>query len=292
MRLVAVTQRYGDVDVLADVDLELDGYVAVRGPNGSGKSTLLRIAAGALEPTSGRVVGRPRHVGYVPERFSPPGSLRADEYLRRTGRVLGLGAAEAARRADALLDRFDLRPGPHARLGSLSKGNRLKVGIAHAFLAPVRLVVLDEARDGLDETAAATLAQLVDEALARGATVLRATHDDVTPGATSLRVGGGRVVREGAGRAAGDTPDVDGHGPVETLVVEALVREPDGTSRTLVLTAAGRDAALLAVLSRGGSVLDVRPVPEAHPGHSGRSGRLGRSGRSEATPRGAHEEPS
>ncbi len=258
VRLVAVTQRYGDIDVLADVSLELEGYVAVRGPNGSGKSTLLRIAAGALEPTSGRVVGRPRHVGYVPERFSPPGTLRADEYLRRTGRILGLDVAEAARRADALLDRLDLRPGPRARLGSLSKGNRLKVGIAHAFLAPVGLVVLDEARDGLDEAAATELAALVDEALARGATVLRATHDDVTPGALSLRVGGGRVVREGAGRSGHDTPD-----GARPDVVAALVREPDGTTRTLVLAAEDRDAALLAVLTRGGSVLDVRPARSA-----------------------------
>jgi ABC-type Mn2+/Zn2+ transport system ATPase subunit len=259
VRLVAVTQRYGDVDVLADVDVELEGYVAVRGPNGSGKSTLLRIAAGALEPTSGRVVGRARPVGYVPERFSRPGTMRADEYLRRTGRILGLDADGAARRTDALLDRLDLRPGPRARLGAPSQGNRLKVGLAHAFLAPVGLVVLDEARDGLDEAASAELAALIDEAVARGATVLRATHDDVTPGALSLRVGGGRVVREVAGRPGVDTTGPrDGHG-----AVVALVREPDGTERALVLAAADRDSALLAVLSRGGSVLDVRPAPGA-----------------------------
>jgi ABC-type Mn2+/Zn2+ transport system ATPase subunit len=252
VRLVAVTQRYGDVDVLADVDLEIVGHVVVRGPNGSGKSTLLRIAAGALEPTAGSVVGRPRHVGYVPERFSPPASMRADAYLRRTGRLLGLDATASARRADALLERLDVRPGPRARLGVLSKGNRLKVGLAHAFLAPVDLVVLDEPRDGLDERASAVLAELVDEALARGATVLRATHDDVAPGAVQLRVGGGRVVTDrGPTGRDGGTPRL-----------AARVRDADGTTRTLVLADDERDAALLDVLLAGGSVLDVRPADD------------------------------
>ncbi len=261
MRFVAVTQRYDDVDVLADVDLDLEGYVVVRGPNGSGKSTLLRIAAGAVEPTAGRVEGRPRHVGYVPERFSPPAGMRADTYLRRTGRLLGLDAAASASRADALLRRFELRPGPAARLGTLSKGNRLKVGLAHAFLAPVGLVVLDEPRDGLDDAAAAVLGDLVDEALARGATVLRAAHDDVAPDATVLRVGGGTVTVERAAPgavASGARTGGAGEGP--HVEVTARVREPDGTERTLTLTGAERDAVLLDVLSRGGSVLEVRPA--------------------------------
>ena len=270
MRFVAVTQRYDDVDVLAGVDLELDGYVVVRGPNGSGKSTLLRIAAGAVEPTAGRVEGRPRHVGYVPERFSPPAGMRADAYLRRTGRLLGLDAAASASRAEALLHRFDLRPGPAARLGTLSKGNRLKVGLAHAFLAPVGLVVLDEPRDGLDDAAAAVLDDLVDEALARGATVLRAAHDDVAPGATLLRVGGGAVRLERAATRAAPPGPRTGPGSdtgvgrgreAPDVQVTARVREPDGTGRTLVLTGAERDAALFDVLRRGGSVLEVRPTP-------------------------------
>ncbi|MGC5165181.1 ATP-binding cassette domain-containing protein [Luteimicrobium sp. DT211] len=262
MRFLAVTQRYDDVDVLAHVDVELAGHVVVRGPNGSGKSTLLRIAAGALEPTAGRVVGRPRHVGYVPERFSPPPGMRADAYLHRTGRLLGLDADAAARRAGVLLERFAVRPRRDARLGDLSKGNRLKVGLAHAFLAPVDLVVLDEPRDGLDDDAAAVLDELVGEAVARGATVLRAAHDDVATGATVLWVGGGRVVVEpahgDAGAADGDLPFADGE-------VAALVREPGGTTRTLVLAAGERDAALLDVLRRGGSVLAVRPTAARAP---------------------------
>lgn len=242
MRLEAVTHRYGDVDVLQDVDLDLDGHVVVHGPNGSGKSTLLRIVAGAAEPTRGRVVDRPRHVAYLPERFSPPAALRADDYLRRTARVLGLSPADATRRTTDLLGRLDLRPGPSARLGALSKGNRLKVGLAHAFCAPVGLVVLDEPRDGLDAAASAVLGELVDEAVGRGAVVVRAVHDDVSPGAVHLRVGGGRV-QVMAGRSQG---------------VRVRVRDAGGAVRTLVLDPAERDATLLRVLQAGGSVLEVR----------------------------------
>lgn len=69
MRLEAVRKRYRrGPEVLAGVDLDLvaGAPVVVLGGNGTGKSTLLRIAAGCSAPSSGRVVGRPRRVGYLP----------------------------------------------------------------------------------------------------------------------------------------------------------------------------------------------------------------------------------
>ena len=57
LRLERRGHRYGDVDVLADIDLEVrDGeFVAIVGPSGCGKTTLLNLCSGWLTPTSGRV---------------------------------------------------------------------------------------------------------------------------------------------------------------------------------------------------------------------------------------------
>ncbi len=63
--------------VLKEISLHVgEGeFVSVIGPSGSGKSTILKIAAGLLQPDSGRVIvgntdltGKPRLVGYMPQK--------------------------------------------------------------------------------------------------------------------------------------------------------------------------------------------------------------------------------
>src|SRR5215471_17400481 len=57
LHIEAVSHRYGEVEALAGVSLDIaDGEtVALIGPSGCGKSTLLGILGGLLQPTSGRV---------------------------------------------------------------------------------------------------------------------------------------------------------------------------------------------------------------------------------------------
>src|SRR4051794_816714 len=98
MRLTSIGKRYARGRwVLAGVDLEVSPgrVIAVAGPNGSGKSTLLNIMAGVTRPTTGAVTGRPRSIGYVPERFPVRTQLWAADYLRHMGRIRGLSAAAA-----------------------------------------------------------------------------------------------------------------------------------------------------------------------------------------------------
>ncbi|MER6590997.1 ATP-binding cassette domain-containing protein [Micromonospora purpureochromogenes] len=58
----------------AQARIEPGEVAVVLGRNGVGKSSLLQLAAGVLRPGRGRVVDRPRHIGWVPERFPPPTS--------------------------------------------------------------------------------------------------------------------------------------------------------------------------------------------------------------------------
>jgi ABC-type multidrug transport system ATPase subunit len=190
----AVGKRYGRVDVLRGVTLTVAAgeVVAVSGRNGCGKSTLLRIAAGLAAPSSGRVSARPSRWAIVPDRFSPPERMTALSYLRHHGRMRGLDPRSAGQRAELLAERLGVLPGLEAELARLSQGNARKVQIAQAFLAPVDLVLLDEAVGALDEEGTVTVDQLVEEAAARGAAVLRTDPDAVPTRATRrLTLAGG-----------------------------------------------------------------------------------------------------
>ncbi|WP_182887574.1 ABC transporter ATP-binding protein [Microbispora sp. H10885] len=176
MRIASVSFRYGRRDpwVLSDADLVLDpGDVAeVVGPNGTGKSTLLRLTAGLLRPVRGRVEGRPRVVGYAPERFPADQPFTVAAYLRHMAAVRrvtqdAIGHWSERLGMDHLLGR---------RLPDLSKGSAHKVGLAQALLAEPGLLVLDEPFAGLDTATRAELPRIIGEIRARGGIVVVSDH--------------------------------------------------------------------------------------------------------------------
>jgi ABC-type multidrug transport system ATPase subunit len=255
---------------------------AVAGGNGSGKSTLLRILAGAASPTRGRVIRPERSVGYVPERLPAQLRFTAGQYLAHLGRLRGLDRRTIDARSRELLGRLALHPGPDVPIGELSKGNSQKVALAQAFLAPARLLVLDEPYAGLDGAAAAELADLVDAARREGATVLFSTHDPARAGAADA------AYRLTAGRLAAGVPVPAGPVPADpvpadpvpaavrlTLLAVAdrasppdLARLPgvlasryDGASRRLVVLTTDADGLLRAALATGWSFRHGQPDP-------------------------------
>ncbi|MBO4162607.1 ABC transporter ATP-binding protein [Micromonospora antibiotica] len=205
MRLEDVRLRYGRSGpwVLRGVTARLDpGEVAVvLGRNGAGKSTLLQLCAGVLRPARGRVVDRPRHVGWVPERFPADQPCTVTRYLTAMGRVAGLGRADTDRAVDRWTDRLGLTPFREVRLPDLSKGTAQKVGLAQAMLRTPGLLVLDEPWEGLDSAARGLVPELIDEVLADGGAVLVSDHRGETvrlPGARHWTVADGLVTEEAA----------------------------------------------------------------------------------------------
>lgn len=287
MRLQRVTMRYrrGGPAVLDNVSLDLPerSLTYIRGGNGSGKSTLLRIIAGVTRPSAGAVEGRPRTVGYVPERF--PASLRFTpvEYLTHLGSIRGLHrpGAEVAE----LLDRFGLEAFAGTRMDRLSKGTTQKVAAAQAFLAHPPVLVLDESWTGLDVAAHQALATLVLERQEAGALVLFTDHrgraQQLAPDATYLVAGGEVVAQAGAEPTPTGTQmthrggQVASHagGPATTRVeLAGAVEEFDAASLPGVISvdslpgalavevdAGDCDQLLLAALTHGLSVRRVAP---------------------------------
>ncbi|MGW3041601.1 ABC transporter ATP-binding protein [Kitasatospora sp. NPDC001159] len=268
MELTAVGKRYGRGGrwILRDVDLAVGPgeLVRIAGTNGSGKSTLLRLAAGIERPSTGRVV-RPGAAAYVPERFPPALPFDAASYLLRVGRVHGLSAEAARRRAGEWLERFGIADRAGTPLSRLSKGTCQKVAVAQALIAEARVLLLDEAWTGLDREARAVLDEAAAERAAAGGTVLFVDHDPARlAGRTSAayRVGGDGELRPAEEEPVDDGPVVAAGGPVMEIEVdvpegvllpERLPGAPeltalDGTAVRLAVSAAHSDALLRGLL--------------------------------------------
>jgi ABC-2 type transport system ATP-binding protein len=262
--------------VLAGVDLVLEPGVPVvlSGANGSGKSTLLRIVAGAATPTAGQVRGRPRVVGYLPDRFPALLRLPVDAYLRHLAAIRGVPAD------DALLDVLGFTGARADPMARLSKGNAQKVGLTQALACGAGLLVLDEPWAGLDAAAATTLdALLADRASAAAVLITDHTGRAVRlPGARHLALVQGRIEERTTAPVAAPGPATMRTMPgvasgsattSPTAAVLVVLRSPDPTGlrarlgvpaivygdRLLVRVAAdASDALLLAALQYGGSV--------------------------------------
>jgi ABC transport system ATP-binding/permease protein len=148
VELVNVTQRFGEHDVVRDVDLVIEpgARLGVVGPNGSGKSTLLDIVAGRRAPTNGEVRrGATVVTGYADQRSS---SLDPDAVVREL-------VAGPHRQPDwedrVLLERFWFDTNAqYAPTRMLSGGERRRLLVVMVLAAKPNLLVLDEPTNDLD----------------------------------------------------------------------------------------------------------------------------------------------
>jgi ABC-2 type transport system ATP-binding protein len=184
IRAVGLSKRYGGVDALKDLDLEVApgevlGYL---GPNGAGKTTTIRLLLGLIRPTRGRAeifgfdcqrqpVEAHRRLAYVAGEASLWPSLTGAETLHLLARVQG--QVDAAYR-DELVARFALDPSKKVR--TYSKGNRQKLILIAALMARPDLLVLDEPTSGLDPLMEQAFRHCVQEAKERGQTVFLSSH--------------------------------------------------------------------------------------------------------------------
>jgi len=179
--------RAGESEALRGVNVSIQrGTVtAVVGPNGAGKTTLFGVALGFLAPTSGEAViagEDPRDwinahgVGWLPERFTPPPAWRVRECVAGLAKLDGLGA-DAERRTSETLDRFQLNDYASRPIRTLSRGLLQRVGLAQAFVARHKLIVLDEPTGGLDPDGRAAFRKVLTELRTHEVTVLLASHD-------------------------------------------------------------------------------------------------------------------
>lgn len=186
LRIDGLTRRFGEAVAVDDVsfDVAAGHLVGFVGGNGAGKTTTMRMIMGVLAPSAGEVSwdGTPvtasdrREFGYMPEERGLYPKQPVIEQLVYLARLHGVSARDAHRRADELLDRFQLGERAKDKLESLSLGNQQRVQIMAAVIAQPKLLVLDEPFSGLDPGAVDDMVALLREFTAVGVPVLFSSH--------------------------------------------------------------------------------------------------------------------
>src|SRR5699024_7042677 len=131
------------------------------GPNGAGKTTAVRILTTLLQPDSGRaevagidVLANPeevrRRMGLTGQYAAVDEVLTGRENLIMFGQLYRLSAKSAKRRAEELLERFDLADAADRSLKTYSGGMRRRLDLAASLIVSPPVLFLDEPTTGLD----------------------------------------------------------------------------------------------------------------------------------------------
>lgn len=156
---VRYASRRGPIDALAGVDLRIGRgeFASILGPSGCGKSTLLKLVAGLLPASQGELlldgtaISAPRRetgVVFQKPNLLPWKSVRANVLL--PAQTLGLPKAQAAARAEQVLELVGLAAFADNYPFELSGGMQQRVGIARMLLHDPQLLLMDEPFAALD----------------------------------------------------------------------------------------------------------------------------------------------
>jgi ABC-2 type transport system ATP-binding protein len=182
-------KSFGKVEALRGVDFSVpEGHVlGVLGPNGAGKTTAVRILTTLLEPDGGRakvcgldVARHPaavrRVIGLTGQATAIAPDLTGLENLEMAGRLYHLGKATSRRRAQELLERFDLADAGGRQAKTYSGGMLRRLDLAASLTGHPSVLFLDEPTTGLDPRSRLGMWGIIRELVAGGTTLLLTTQ--------------------------------------------------------------------------------------------------------------------
>jgi oleandomycin transport system ATP-binding protein len=246
-------KRFGSVRALQGVDLTVarGTICGLLGPNGAGKTTVVRILATLLRPDAGTARVGGFDVARQPDKVRPllgltgqyaavDEELTGHENLLLIARLLELPYRDARRRADELLERFDLAAAGGRPVRTYSGGMRRRLDLAASLVGRPPVLFLDEPTTGLDPRARGEVWELVRGLVADGATVLLTTQylEEADRLATQVAVlDHGRVIEHGTpaalkARVGGQTLDVRPAERAQLDQVAAILAQVTGATPT------------------------------------------------------------
>lgn len=244
--------KSGPVHALDGLDLVVpQGTVkALLGPNGAGKTTVVKVLTTLIQPTEGTafvdgidVLANPRAarriIGASGQYAAVDENLTGFENLEMVGRLYHLGAKTARRRAQELIDQFELTEAGNRPVKGFSGGMRRRIDLAGALVINPKILFLDEPTTGLDPRSRLALWEIIKNLVSDGTTLLLTTQylEEADHLADDIAViDGGKVIAEGTSDQL--KARIGGH-----RVVVALVNEADAGAASEILARHGEGEA-------------------------------------------------
>ncbi len=202
IEITKLTKSYGTFVAVENLNLQIEqGEVfGFLGHNGAGKTTTIHILTSLLAPTSGKAsicgydivdqgMAARTNLGYVPESVRLYEQITAFENLLFFARLSGVEKPKSS--IDETLMLLDCPELSSKCVGSMSKGQRQRIGLAQAILHRPPVLFLDEPTAGLDPAGIKTLRDLITKLNRElGMTIFMNTHliSEVSKTCTSIGV--------------------------------------------------------------------------------------------------------
>jgi len=208
-----IHKSFGTLSVLEGITFEAErgSILAILGPNGAGKTTMVRILSTLLQADSGTATiegfdvhdqaDDVRHIiGLTGQYAAVDEFLTGRENLRMIGRLYHLSKKDSWRRAEELLEQFDLVKAADRATKTYSGGMRRRLDLAASLIASPPIVFLDEPTTGLDPRSRLAMWDIIKKLVADGSTILLTTQylEEADQLADKIIViDGGKVIAKG-----------------------------------------------------------------------------------------------
>jgi len=199
---IKVTKTYNlgkpnEVIAVKDASLQINegGLVVLKGPSGSGKTTLLSLIGCQTKPTRGEVIILGKNISKLPEKFMNLHKRNHIGFIFQHFQLIagmsvldnivlplipeGISPRKRSKRADRLLEQFDLAHRRQFKVSHLSGGEQQRVAIARALINNAGILLADEPSAHLDSRLTRDFLDYVKQLKRSGHTILITSHDPI-----------------------------------------------------------------------------------------------------------------
>jgi len=234
LRIENLVKRYGDFTAVDGISFVVpEGqFFGLLGPNGAGKTTTINAIVGLAKITGGSIAlfghdvvrdwrAARGTVGLAPQEYNFDRYLNIRDVLIFQAGYYGLRGPAVAKRADLLLERFDLTSKAKLVYTKLSGGMKRRLTLARALIHQPRLVILDEPTAGVDVELRLELWSMLRELNTNGTTIILTTHYLEEAEELCDRIG---IIQAGKLVALETTKKLIGEGSLQDIFLELTRR--------------------------------------------------------------------